>query len=68
MDIKNRKVEELIPYVNNPRDNSAAVDAVASSIAEFGFKVPIIVDRNNVVVTEYHLSTVRENITTSVAI
>ena len=51
MDIKNRKVEELIPYVNNPRDNSAAVDAVASSIAEFGFKVPIIVDRNNVVVT-----------------
>ncbi len=51
MNIKNRKVEELIPYVNNPRDNSAAVDAVASSIAEFGFKVPIIVDRNNVVVT-----------------
>ena len=51
MDIKNRKVEELIPYVNNPRDNSAAVDAVASSIAEFGFKVPIIVDRNSVVVT-----------------
>ena len=51
MNIQNKSIDDLIPYVNNPRDNSAAVDAVASSIAEFGFKVPIIVDRNNVVVT-----------------
>lgn len=44
-------IEELIPYVNNPRDNSGAVDAVASSIKNFGFKVPIVVDKGNEIVT-----------------
>lgn len=43
-------VNELIPYVNNPRHNEVAVDKVASSIKEFGFKVPIIIDENNVIV------------------
>lgn len=46
-----KKVNELIPYINNPRVNDGAVDAVASSIAEFGFKVPLVIDKNNVVVT-----------------
>ena len=50
MNIIKMKVEELIPYVNNPRNNENAVDKVASSIAEFGFKNPIFVDKNNVVV------------------
>jgi site-specific DNA-methyltransferase (adenine-specific) len=45
-----KKVEELIPYVNNPRNNEAAVDFVASSIKEFGFKNPIIIDKENVIV------------------
>ena len=44
------KVEELIPYINNPRNNENAVDKVASSIAEFGFKNPIFIDKNNIVV------------------
>ena len=44
------KIEDLIPYVNNPRNNENAVDKVASSIAEFGFKSPIIIDKNNVVI------------------
>jgi len=44
------KVEDLIPYVNNPRDNKVAVDKVANSIEEFGFKNPIIVDQDNVIV------------------
>lgn len=43
-------INELIPYENNPRINEAAVDAVANSIKEFGFKVPIIIDKNNVIV------------------
>lgn len=34
-------VDSLIPYANNPRLNDNAVDAVAASIKEFGFKVPI---------------------------
>lgn len=51
MEIVIRKTSELIPYINNPRNNKNAVDKVASSIKEFGFKVPIIIDRDNVIVT-----------------
>lgn len=43
-------VDDLIPYVNNPRNNDAAVDAVANSIEEFGFKVPVVVDEDNIIV------------------
>lgn len=43
-------IELLIPYENNPRNNDKAVEAVARSIKEFGFKVPIIIDKNNVIV------------------
>jgi len=50
MKIEEMKVGELIPYENNPRKNDAAVDAVAASIREFGFKVPIIVDKDGVIV------------------
>lgn len=41
---------DLIPYVNNPRQNDDAVDAVASSIKNFGFKVPIVIDGQNEIV------------------
>lgn len=41
---------ELIPYENNPRNNDGAVDAVAKSIQEFGFRSPIIVDKNKVII------------------
>lgn len=51
MDILQMKVEELIPYENNPRKNDAAVDKVALSISAFGFKVPIVIDKDNVIVT-----------------
>jgi len=51
MQIENVNVKKIISYVNNPRKNDgAAVDKVAASIKEFGFKVPIIIDGNNVVV------------------
>lgn len=42
--------DSLIPYANNPRSNDNAVDAVAASIKEFGFKVPIVVDGENVII------------------
>ena len=42
--------DELTPYANNPRNNDAAVTAVAASIKEFGFKIPIVVDKENVIV------------------
>jgi DNA modification methylase len=42
---------DLVPYDNNPRHNEEAVEVVALSIKEFGFKVPIVIDKNNVIVT-----------------
>lgn len=50
MEVIDRKVSELIPYANNPRHNDGAVDTVAASIKNFGFKVPIIVDKDGVIV------------------
>ena len=50
MKIVDKKINELIPYENNPRLNDEAVDYVANSIKEFGFKVPIVIDKNNVIV------------------
>ena len=46
MEIKEIAVEQLHPYENNPRNNAESVDKVANSIKEFGFKVPIVIDRN----------------------
>jgi len=43
-------ISDLKEYENNPRDNEAAIEAVANSIKEFGFKVPIIVDKNNIII------------------
>ena len=45
-----KKIEEISPYENNPRNNDEAVDAVAESIQEFGFKIPIVISGDNVVV------------------
>jgi len=50
MKIVNKQLGELKPYKSNPRKNDGAVNAVAESIKEFGFKVPIIIDKNNEIV------------------
>lgn len=51
MNIVYKHLEEIYPYANNPRKNDDAVEGVAKSIQEFGFKVPIVIDKNNVIVT-----------------
>ena len=51
--IEYKKIDEIIPYENNPRKNDEAVDYVANSIKEFGFKVPIIIDRGGVIIAGY---------------
>lgn len=51
MEIKMIKIEDLVPYENNPRNNDGAVEYVANSIKKFGFKVPLVIDKNNVIVT-----------------
>ena len=48
--IKYMKIADVRPYENNPRKNDQAVDMVAESIKEFGFKNPIIIDKNAVII------------------
>ena len=50
MQIIDKKIGEIKPYEKNPRKNDDAVDAVASSISQFGFKNPIVIDGNNVII------------------
>ncbi len=50
MDIEMRPLDSIRPYPGNPRINDAAVDAVVASIKEFGFRQPIVVDAEGVIV------------------
>lgn len=50
MNILDLKIEEIKPYENNPRNNDKAVNPVAESIKQFGFKVPIVIDKDNIIV------------------
>lgn len=50
MNIIERSVNDIKPYEKNPRINDEAVKYVAQSIKEFGFKVPIIIDKNGVII------------------
>lgn len=50
MNIVEMQLSELKPYDNNPRHNNVAVQPVANSIREFGLKVPIVVDADNVII------------------
>ena len=50
MNVFDKKLTEITPYLNNPRKNDAAVDKVAESIKEFGFKQPIVVDRDGIII------------------
>ena len=51
MRVEERAVGDLAPYGGNPRRNDGAVKAVAESIRRFGFRVPIVIDANGVIVT-----------------
>lgn len=50
MEIIEKKLSEITPYENNPRRNDDAVEYVANSIREFGWKVPIVIDRDGVII------------------
>lgn len=50
MEIVNKKIDDLKPYENNPRFNDDAVQYVANSIKKFGFKNPMLIDKDNVIV------------------
>jgi len=50
MNVQEIKLKDIKPYGKNPRKNDNAVPYVAESIKQFGFKVPIVIDKNNVIV------------------
>lgn len=50
MEIKMLSVKAITPYDKNPRKNDVAVDAVAASIKEFGFRIPILLDKNGTII------------------
>lgn len=59
MQIIMKKIKEIQPYENNPRNNKKAVEFVMNSIKEFGFKQPIVIDGEGVIVcghTRYQAS------------
>ncbi len=49
MNIQEMEITKIIPYINNPRKN-LNIDKVASSIKEFGFQQPIVVDEENIII------------------
>ena len=49
--VKNVTVDTLIPYVNNPKEHPPAqIDKIASSIKNYGFTVPIVIDGQNEII------------------
>jgi DNA modification methylase len=50
MKVVQRPIDDITPYEKNPRQNDAAVEAVAASIREFGFRQPIVVDEAGVII------------------
>lgn len=45
-----KRLEEIRPYEKNPRNNDVAVEYVANSIKEFGFRNPIIIDKDGIII------------------
>lgn len=50
MKVIEKRLDEITPYDKNPRNNDDAVPYVKNSITEFGFKVPIVIDRDGVII------------------
>lgn len=50
MKVLDFNLSDITPYENNPRNNDEAVEPVMNSIKQFGFKVPIVIDKENIIV------------------
>lgn len=50
MEIVMKSTEDLKAYANNPRDNDNAVEVVAESIKDFGFRVPLVISKDDVII------------------
>jgi len=52
MKVTQRAIDSITPYANNPRINDAAVDKVAASLSAYGWRQPIVVDGEGVVIVQ----------------
>ena len=50
MEIVEKRLDEIRPYEKNPRRNDAAVEYVAESLKAFGWKQPIVIDKDGVII------------------
>lgn len=50
MNITDVKIDEIIPYHDNPRVNTDAINVVKKSLSEFGFQQPLVLDKDNVII------------------
>lgn len=57
MQIIEKQIADIKPYENNPRNNEAAVPYLANCIKAFGFQVPILIDKNNVIISGHTMDT-----------
>lgn len=51
MKIELKNIDSLVPYWRNPRHNKEAVEALKNSIQRYGYNVPIVIDKNDVIIT-----------------
>ena len=51
MNVIVKNLDDLKPYENNPRYNDSAAEKVAESIKHFGFRVPILIDKENTIIS-----------------
>ena len=71
MNIVDIRLEEIKPYPNNPRNNETAIEQVKKSIGQFGFRQPIVVDKNNIIIvghTRYYAASELKLITVPVLV
>src|SRR5579871_2351309 len=54
LDLQRWPIDNFVPYARNPRKNDSAVDRMAASINEYGFKIPVLA-RSNGEVVDGHL-------------
>jgi len=50
MQIELRMLDQIVPYVRNPRKNQSAIPKVKASLKEFGWRQPIVVDQDGIII------------------
>lgn len=62
LNIVYKKISEINEYQNNPRINDEAIEPVMESIKNFGFLVPVVLDKSNVIIAGHTRKKVAEKL------